>query len=153
MSDMPNASKKPSAAPAARAAKRPVKAAALPRAAAKPVKAPAKAASRPAAKPAAKAAEPTKVLKLKELVESAAKAADVKKKTARAVIEATLAIIGQALGEGSDLNLPALGKGHVNRHRNQARAEVLMIKLKRAHPAPAGGKGAKAPLDPAKDKG
>lgn len=105
---------------------------------------------------AAKAAPP-KVLKLKELVETVATAAAVKKKTARTVIEATLSVLGGALGQGVDLNLPALGKVHVSRHKDRATAEVLMIKLKRAHKGPkqalAAGKEAAAPLDPAKDKG
>jgi DNA-binding protein HU-alpha len=78
------------------------------------------------------AATNVKMMKLKDLLEKVAKTTGSKKKLIRPVVEATLAALGTALAEGSDLNLQGLGKAHVNRQRENGAGEVLIIKLRRA---------------------
>ena len=133
-----------------------------------PANPPAKAATTPAAKPAAKppvAAPPASpmakpftasqpkaspkaetTMKMKELVEAVSKATGGKKKGVREIVEATLAAIGGALGAGSDLNLPLLGKAHVNRTRDSANGEILVIKLRRQSAKTKPGQATKLPL-------
>ena len=69
----------------------------------------------------------------------------MKKKAAKPVVEAVLAELARALAAGQALNLPPLGKLAVSRTRDGARAEVMVLKLRRqkAGAAPA------APAEPA----
>ena len=86
----------------------------------KPVAEPPVAAA-PVVKPANQA------LKLKDLVDRVAKASGAKKNGLKEIVEAVLAEMGQALGEGKELNLPPFGKAKVNRQKG----DVLVVKLKR----------------------
>ena len=69
----------------------------------------------------------SQALKLKELVERVAKTSGAKKNGLKEIVEAVLAEMGQALGEGKELNLPPLGKAKVNRQKG----DLLVLKLKR----------------------
>ncbi|MBL8562272.1 MAG: HU family DNA-binding protein [Gemmobacter sp.] len=70
----------------------------------------------------------SQALKLKELVERVAKTSGAKKNGLKEIVEAVLAEMGQALGEGKELNLPPLGKAKVNRQKG----DLLVLKLKRS---------------------
>ena len=109
------------------------------------VEKPAKAA---AAKPAAKAAKPelkvveaasseTKAgtVKLKDLLDTVAAATGGKKPEVKAVIEATLAALGEALATGKSLAVPPLGKLRVVKNKGPA----LTLKLRLADGAKAAG--------------
>lgn len=67
----------------------------------------------------------------KELVEQATELSGVKRSEAKKAIEAALKIIGDAMQEGSDLNLPPLGKLSVNRQREVPGAHIVISKLRR----------------------
>lgn len=126
----PAAAKKPAAAPKS-AAKAPAAKAAAAKpaaAAAKPARArPAKAGQRKSQGGAAD----RPVLKLKELVDRVVERAGAKKKDAKPVVEAMLAILGDALAAGESLILPPLGRVRVNRTKEAANGAMLTIKLKR----------------------
>ncbi|WP_102226483.1 HU family DNA-binding protein [Acidimangrovimonas sediminis] len=86
------------------------------------------------ADPAGTAAEPVSAeatLGKKELFQRVTAATGAKKKDARLIAEATLAILGQALSEGEELNLPPLGKMRIVRSRDGGGAEVFTLKLRR----------------------
>lgn len=85
-------------------------------------------------------------VKLKDLLEQVAARASVKKKDARPVIEATLAILGEVLAAGGALVLPPLGRVRVSRTRDAANGATLTIKLKRAGGAKKSGPGAEEDL-------
>lgn len=148
--------RKPRAATPAKAAA-PMKTSAAKAPAAKPAakapaaKAPARRPPAKAAAPAAKPARPERTLKLRDLLEIVAKTSGTKKKAARAVVEATLAALGDALAEGAELNLPPLGKARVNRQRDTAGGEILVIRLRRPTPGDKPGKAAKEALAPSGD--
>lgn len=90
--------------------------------------------------PASTAGQPVKVrpaggmLKVKDLVEAVQARTTGKKKETRAAVEATLAVIGEALGKGQDLNLPPLGRAKVGRHKEAGDGELLVVKIKRGGP-------------------
>lgn len=72
-------------------------------------------------------------------------ATGAKKKDVKLIAEATLAIIGQALSDGEELNLPPLGKVRIVKSRDAGAAEVVTLKLRRKHglgDAPVPGSGA-----------
>ncbi len=86
------------------------------------------------------------VVKLKDLLDHVAKATGAKKKSVRDTVEATLTALGDALSRGDDLNLPALGKAHVNRQRTLTGGEMIIVKLRRHDPKDLAEKGKSAPL-------
>ena len=81
------------------------------------------------------------MLKKKELIDRVVEATGAKRKDAKSVVEATLKVLGDALSAGEGLALPPLGKAKINRQKDLASGEMLIIKLRR------GGPGESAPSD------
>ncbi len=104
----------------------------------KPVKAARAAKAKPAPKavetaaPEPKAAE---MMKLKDLIDSVVAKTGGKKPDVKAVIEATLAALGDALATGKSLAVPPLGKLRVVKNKGPA----LTLKLRLADGAKAAG--------------
>lgn len=69
-------------------------------------------------------------LKRQELLAQVVARSEVKKKLAKPVIEAALAVIGEALAEGRGLNLAPLGKIKINRSRQLANGRVLVARIR-----------------------
>jgi hypothetical protein len=109
---------------------KPTRTATRPAAAGKPPK---KTAGTPPPPPpaGAVAATATPVLRKKDLLERVALSSGTSRKDARAIVEATLQVLGEALARGETLVLPPLGKARVNRSIDKAGAELLVIKLRR----------------------
>lgn len=118
-------------------------------------KAPAKAAARTAApkvstrttaKKAAQAASPVSLareLRKKELIDRVTAASGLKKSQARAAIEATLAVIGEAMEKGEAMNLEPLGKVKVQKEKDVGAANVYSCRVRRKKQA---GPGENPPL-------
>lgn len=129
------ATAKPAAKPAPRAAEKPV--------AAKPKVAPV--AAKPQVKEEsmneivdiAEAAAPdssAKVvaqMKVKDLIDRVAAAADQNKKDVRAIVEATLAELGKALEAGESLNLPPFGRVRIANQKADGSGQLMTLKLRR----------------------
>lgn len=81
---------------------------------------------------AAPVAEAGPELKKQELLEKLIGRADVQKKLAKPVLDAVLELLGEALAEGRDLNLPPLGKIKVNRVKDMAQARVIVAKIRQS---------------------
>jgi len=95
------------------------------------------------AKPAAKAPEPKVVqlidpvvsdpeLKKKELVELVVERTGVKKRDAKPSVEAALAILGEAIAAGREMNLPPLGKIRINRTADHGNTKVTICKIRQS---------------------
>jgi DNA-binding protein HU-alpha len=69
-------------------------------------------------------------LKRQELLAQVVKRADIKKKLAKPVLDAALAVIGEALAEGRDLNLAPLGKVKINRVRELGKGRVIIARIR-----------------------
>lgn len=78
-------------------------------------------------------------LRKKDLVERVVTASGAKKKDVRGIVEAVLAVLGDALHAGEILALPPFGKARVNRQKDTAGGETLVVKLRRGK-APASAK-------------
>ena len=80
-------------------------------------------------------------MKLKELIEAVVERTGQRKGEVRTAVQAALAVIGETLGEGQEMNLPGLGKLKVNRTKPTPRGKMMMVKLiqnqKLAAPKPA----------------
>ncbi|RKF15299.1 DNA-binding protein [Roseovarius spongiae] len=82
----------------------------------------------PAPEPETKSAAPE--LKKQELLAKVVERADVKKKFAKPVVEAMLAVLGEALAEGREMNLQPLGKIKNNRIKETSQAKVIVAKIR-----------------------
>lgn len=81
-------------------------------------------------------------LKRPELLAQVVARSAVKKKFAKPVLEAALALIGEALAEGRDLNLEPMGKVRINRTRQMANGRVTVARIRQTAPRAPGGDGA-----------
>ena len=66
-----------------------------------------------------------------ELIERVILRTDLKKRDVKAIIEATFAVLSEALDEGSDLNLPPLGKVRIIKSKDiDDGAKVFTTKIR-----------------------
>lgn len=96
-----------------------------------------------ATKPAAKAtSDPAPVeidptlkvqLKKKEFLERVVERSGMRRGDAKTAMEATLAILGEALAAGEEVNVPPLGKAKVNREKDTPRGKAYALRLVRNH--------------------
>lgn len=69
-------------------------------------------------------------MKKKDLIDAVVARSGIKKKDAKPVVEAMLAVLGEELGRGRELNLQPLGKMKINRIKQLAGARIVMCKLR-----------------------
>ncbi|WP_299927323.1 HU family DNA-binding protein [uncultured Pelagimonas sp.] len=81
-------------------------------------------------------------MKKKELIELAVERSGVKKRDAKPAIEAALAILGEALAEGREINMRPLGKIKVNRMKKGVNGQVINARIRQPE------EGNKADPDP-----
>ncbi|MEY8829067.1 HU family DNA-binding protein [Sedimentitalea sp. XS_ASV28] len=70
-------------------------------------------------------------MKKKELIDLAVARSGIKKKDAKPVVEAMLAILGEAIADGRELNLQPFGKLRVNRRIEKQNGSITICKLRR----------------------
>ena len=69
------------------------------------------------------------VLKKKDFTDRAIERSGVRKSDAKIVVEATLAVLAEALAHGEELILPPLGKLKVTREKSSPRGRILLLRL------------------------
>lgn len=82
-------------------------------------------------------------MKKKDLIDKVVKRAGVKKKDAKTVVEAMLAVLGDALGEGRELVLQPLGRIKVTRVKETGNGRMMICRVRQGG---GGGKGSKEAL-------
>ena len=89
-------------------------------------------------------------LRKKELIDLAVTRSGVRKRDAKPAIEAALAIIGEALAEGRELNLQPLGKLKVTRMKKGGNGQIINARVRQPEDAGAteGADGADSAADP-----
>ncbi|MBM1631856.1 HU family DNA-binding protein [Sulfitobacter mediterraneus] len=70
------------------------------------------------------------MLRKKELIEKVVDRAGIKKKDAKPVIEAMLAVLGEALTEHREINLPDLGRIKVRKEKMLPNGRVMITKIR-----------------------
>jgi DNA-binding protein HU-alpha len=86
------------------------------------------------------------VLRKKELFERVAIISGAKKRDVKSIVEATLQVLGDALASGESLALPPFGRAKVNRQKDLASGEMLMVRLRRN--GDSGGEASSQPTAP-----
>ena len=74
-------------------------------------------------------------MRKKELIDLVVERSGMKKKDAKPIVEATLAILGEALAEARELNLQPLGKVKVRREKLMPNGRVLVTKIRQSNTA------------------
>ena len=74
-------------------------------------------------------------MRKKELIDLAVARSGVKKKDAKPTVEAVLAILGEAIAEGRELNLQPFGKLRINRSEVKPNGRVIVCKLRQSNAA------------------
>ena len=98
-----------------------------------------------ASKPASSAAKATVVtdttptttapmMKKKELLNLVVERSGVRKKFAKPTVEAMMAVLGEAIAEGRDLNLPPMGKIKQQRTKEASNVRVTVAKIRQSKP-------------------
>ncbi|MEP2717035.1 HU family DNA-binding protein [Pseudophaeobacter sp.] len=80
-----------------------------------------------------KAAEPElkqPPMNKKELIDAAVLRSGIKKKDAKPVVEALLAVLGETVAQGRDLNLRPFGKLHLNRSETRSNGTIHICRLR-----------------------
>ncbi|QYX55314.1 HU family DNA-binding protein [Roseovarius sp. SCSIO 43702] len=69
-------------------------------------------------------------LKKQELFKKVADRSGAKKNQVKPIVEAAMEVLGEALAQGRDLNLPPLGKIKQNRVKDNPNARVIVAKIR-----------------------
>jgi Bacterial DNA-binding protein len=69
------------------------------------------------------------ILKKKEFMDRAIDRSGLKKADAKAAIDAALAVLAEALGQGDEMILPPLGKLKVTREKTHPKGRILLLRL------------------------
>lgn len=86
-------------------------------------------------------------MKKKDLIEKVVKRSGVKKKDAKLVVEAMLAVLGEALVEGRELVLQPMGRLKTTRVKESGNGRILICRLRQGGGEGKGGKEALAEDD------
>lgn len=72
------------------------------------------------------------VMRKKELIDLVVERSGIKKKDAKPVVEAMLAVLGEALADHRELNIQPLGKVKVRRAKQMHNGRVLVTKIRQS---------------------
>ncbi|MBY5932874.1 HU family DNA-binding protein [Tateyamaria omphalii] len=78
------------------------------------------------------------MMRKKELVDAVVARSGMKKKDVKPAVEATLAVLGDALKDGRALNLQPLGKVKVNREKKLASGRMFVARIRQSDAASEG---------------
>ncbi|WP_223274698.1 HU family DNA-binding protein [Tateyamaria sp. syn59] len=74
------------------------------------------------------------MMRKKELVEAVVARSGLKKKDVKPAVEATLAVLGEALKEGRSMNLEPMGKVKINREKKLASGRMMVARIRQREP-------------------
>ncbi len=75
-------------------------------------------------------------LRKKELIDTVTERSGVKRREVKPVVEAMLAVLGQALADSREMNLQPLGKVKINRRKDLQSGTVLIAKVRQSEKKP-----------------
>lgn len=74
----------------------------------------------------------TQALRKEQLLDEVAKRSGAKRKDVKPIVEAALEVMGEAIGEGQELNLKPLGKVKIARTKQVANGRVINLRLRQS---------------------
>ena len=78
--------------------------------------------------------QPRLQLRMRDILERVVDRSGMKKGEARTAIEATMAVIGEAIENGEDIDLPGFGKLKLQREKETQRGKAYVLRLVRNTP-------------------
>lgn len=87
------------------------------------------------------AEEPAALLRKPDFIDRVVERSGGKKKDVKPAVEAALAVLGEAIASGEELNLPPLGKLKVTRRKDAPNADILICRVRRPHNMVGGSQG------------
>ncbi|MCX7559996.1 HU family DNA-binding protein [Sulfitobacter sp. F26204] len=95
---------------------------------------------------AAKQAEPTVVdapqavilgpmMRKKELIDAVVQRSGMKKKDVKPAVEMMLSVMGEAIGDNRELNLPPFGRLKIRREKKLANGRIVVAKIRQSTPS------------------
>jgi len=94
-------------------------------------------AAKPAVVTAPKPVVAGPTLKKSELLERVLERSGIKKKDAKPVVEAMLAVLGEAIASGEELNLQPFGKLKINNEKDLSNGRVINCRIRQSKKAAA----------------
>ncbi|OSQ60256.1 DNA-binding protein [Marivita cryptomonadis] len=73
-------------------------------------------------------------LKKKELIDTIVARSGVKKREVKPVVDAMLAVLGETIADGRELNLAPMGKLKITRMKKTTKAHIITTRLRRTEP-------------------
>lgn len=90
--------------------------------------------------PAPEASEPippeTGEMRKKELIDAVVTRSGIRRRDAKPVVEAMLAVLGEAIADGREMNLNPFGKLRINSSRDKPNGRVTVIRLRQSTAKP-----------------
>lgn len=74
------------------------------------------------------------VMRKKELIDTVVTRSGIKKKDAKPVVDAMLAVLGEALADNRELILPPMGRVKVRKEKKLPNGRVLVVKVRQTTP-------------------
>ena len=74
------------------------------------------------------------MMRKKELIDAVVAHAGLKKRDVKPVVESMLAVLGEALSDNRELNLPPLGRVKVRREKQLANGRIMVAKIRQSSP-------------------
>ncbi|GAA6178008.1 hypothetical protein NBRC116593_39280 [Sulfitobacter pacificus] len=74
------------------------------------------------------------MMRKKELIEAVVQRSGMKKKDVKPVVETMLAVLGEAIGDNRELNLPPLGRVKIRREKQLSNGRVVVAKIRQNTP-------------------
>ena len=71
-------------------------------------------------------------MRKKELIDLVVERSGIKKKDAKPVVEAMLAVLGETIGDGRELNMQPLGKLRINRSVERSNGRIIVCKIRQS---------------------
>ncbi|NIZ59368.1 DNA-binding protein [Sedimentitalea sp. CY04] len=71
-------------------------------------------------------------MRKKELIDLVVERSGIKKKDAKPVVEAMLAVLGETIGGGRELNMQPLGKLRINRSVERSNGRIIVCKFRQS---------------------
>ncbi|MDF3413520.1 DNA-binding protein [Sulfitobacter sp. M57] len=74
-------------------------------------------------------------MRKKELIEAVVERSGLKKKDVKPVVETMLAVLGEAIGDNRELNLPPMGRMKIRREKKLANGRMVVAKIRQTTPS------------------
>ncbi|MGC1504770.1 MAG: HU family DNA-binding protein [Sulfitobacter sp.] len=91
------------------------------------------------------------MMRKKELIETVVERSGLKKKDVKPVVEMMLTVLGDAIADNRELNLPPLGRLKIRREKKLPNGRIVVAKIRQSSPSEQNDSGASSQGDDGSD--